>query len=729
MLSAGFVLAGRYRVIRLLGGGGMKRVYLAEDAGQAALRRVVVEPANDPGEPQAREQASAGLQLKAQALEPLRNGHLAQLLEFLTEDGRLYLIREYVEGESLEERIRRMPKTGLAPEFVIGLALQILDGLVVLHGLDPPFIYRNLKPSNVIIGPEGVAKLVDFGLALDLAPPSLATKIGARPYSAPEQYERRDGPQSDLYALGAIMHHALSGRDPVKSAPFRFQPLERLRPDLNPDLCKLVDRSLAFNVNERVPSAQFFKDSLLAIKAGQPLPAFAPAQAPASPVAAQPGAAAPARPRSRRAPCPHCQRRIPRDARTCPYCARNVATGEIGVGASSSGRKIPAAAIGIAAVAAAVVAGVFILRPDHASSPAVRQIAAPASVPSHSAAEAEAEAHRLALARQFDADMAAFRGAEPSSHSRERLRRTIIAEGVNMNPPPGLPQDALQHLDRGDADLKARNYAEAAGEFREALDEAPWLAQAYRGLARARESAGDLDGEIEASNDYLLASPQASDALEVKAHAAALGQRIFASQSDAALRNEIQALQVKQQEEEAEQARIRAQEQAEEEARQEQQRQNQRQQAEQQRQQVEREQRCRENFVGRWGEYDVECCGERRSGATSFLPPGSGGRPIQGLGGVYQIDLAGKQLQVYRVLGVKCSRACESTGLYQTSELVFDGTLTNQRTNWSGNCSFTATGEIHHFDPFEAVPIDSVDFYVSDDGSTLTWGSNSYRRQ
>ena len=293
-----------------------------------------------------------------------------------------------------------------------------------------------------------------------------------------------------------------------------------------------------------------------------------------------------------------------------------------------------------------------------------------------------------------------------------------------MNPPPGLPQNALNHLNRGEAALESKDFANSAGEYGEALDEAPWLSQGYRGLARAREGAGDLYGAIEASTLYLLASQQADDAMEVKAHAAGLGQRIIASQNDQSLRDEIQRLQLKQQEEEAEQARIRAQEQAQEIAREEQRRQ------EAQRQ-VEQERRCVQNFVGSWGEYDTYCCGDFETGSTSFLPSGSfsSGYMAPGLDDVFQIELNGSRLEVYQTVATSCHCDSRTSTQHYTHRLAFNGELTGHATNWSGNCSFTASGEIHHDYPAETVPVIAVNFYVSDDGNTLTWGYGTFRRQ
>ena len=105
---------------------------------------------------------------------------------------------------------------------MIDVALQVLDTLEYLHNLQPPVIYRDLKPSNVMLTPSGQVKLIDFGIARHFQPLSNATMIGTQGYAPPEQYRGKVETRSDLYALGATMHHALSGRDPALEPPFSF---------------------------------------------------------------------------------------------------------------------------------------------------------------------------------------------------------------------------------------------------------------------------------------------------------------------------------------------------------------------------------------------------------------------------------------------------------------------------------------------------------------------------
>ena len=119
-----------------------------------------------------------------------------------------------------------------------------------------------------MLGRNGQVKLIDFGIARFFLPQSNATMIGTQGYAPPEQYRGTAEARSDLYALGATMHHALSGRDPAAEPPFSFPKLRTLCPDLNPALADLVDQALEYDVVHRMADAAEFKERLLAIKAG-----------------------------------------------------------------------------------------------------------------------------------------------------------------------------------------------------------------------------------------------------------------------------------------------------------------------------------------------------------------------------------------------------------------------------------------------------------------------------
>ncbi|MGZ6243047.1 MAG: serine/threonine protein kinase, partial [Candidatus Binataceae bacterium] len=227
MIAPNTIVGGRYRVVKPLGGGGMKLVYLAEDLRLAARRCALAEVVDNFTNPDAQRQAVDAFQREADMLARLNNEHIPRVFDRFSEQNRHYLVMEYIDGATLEEE---MKQTGgrLAEPRTIDIALQILATLEYLHGLEPPVIYRDLKPSNVMMMANGQAKLIDFGIARHFQPQQNATMIGTQGYAPPEQYRGRAEVRSDLYALGATMHHALSGRDPALEPPFSFPKLRTL---------------------------------------------------------------------------------------------------------------------------------------------------------------------------------------------------------------------------------------------------------------------------------------------------------------------------------------------------------------------------------------------------------------------------------------------------------------------------------------------------------------------
>jgi serine/threonine protein kinase len=362
MIAPNTIVGGRYRVVKPLGGGGMKLVYLAEDLRLAARRCALAEVVDNFTNPDAQRQAVDAFQREADMLARLNNEHIPRVFDRFSEENHHYLVMEFIDGATLEEEMKQAGGR-LAEARVIDIALQILDTLEYLHGLEPPVIYRDLKPSNVMLMANGQAKLIDFGIARHFQPQQNATMIGTQGYAPPEQYRGKVELRSDLYALGATMHHALSGRDPANEAPFSFPPLGTLCPNLNYALATLVDDALAYDVERRVPNAAEFKHRLEDIRNG-----VAPASAPAAPLATvhsdhgahssaasplpsatpPPAASGPARSQLRlplgsaRAPkpvspsaptvlrttseidCAKCGRSIPADSHFCSFCGAEV---------------------------------------------------------------------------------------------------------------------------------------------------------------------------------------------------------------------------------------------------------------------------------------------------------------------------------------------------------------------------------------------------------------------
>lgn len=331
MIAPNTIIGGRYRVMNPLGGGGMKLVYLAEDLRLAARPCALAEMVDSFTSPDMQKQAVAAFQREADMLAQLNNEHIPRVFDRFSDQNHHYLVMEYIDGVTLEEKLK--DNGGKLPESdVIDLALQVLDTLEYLHNLSPPVIYRDLKPSNLMITPSSQVKLIDFGIARLFQPLSNVTMIGTQGYAPPEQYRGKAEARSDLYALGATMHHALSGRDPALEPPFSFPPLRTLCPNATPALADLIDHALKYDVVLRIADATEFKQQLEAIKAGAPT---APARTAAKsrpqlklPLSGGTPPASPSAPTiltdAIDARCPRCRRTIPTDSNYCSFCAADV---------------------------------------------------------------------------------------------------------------------------------------------------------------------------------------------------------------------------------------------------------------------------------------------------------------------------------------------------------------------------------------------------------------------
>ncbi|MGH7812666.1 MAG: protein kinase domain-containing protein [Candidatus Binataceae bacterium] len=254
-LSAGHLLDGRYRVKKVLGTGGMGRVYLSNDT-RLANRPVAVKEMVVGGGIQEKK-AIEDFTREANVLARLSHPGIPTLIDNFAENGRHYLVMEFVAGGDLQGMLDQLGSKARVPEEqALRWARQMLEVLDFLHGQNPPIIYRDLKPGNIMIGKDGRAMLIDFGIARFLPPGGRGTQIGSLGYAPPEQYAGRVEPRSDLYSLAATMHHLLTGRDPQLEPPFSFPPLSSLAPEVSPRTAETVMRALERDPAKRPASAK-----------------------------------------------------------------------------------------------------------------------------------------------------------------------------------------------------------------------------------------------------------------------------------------------------------------------------------------------------------------------------------------------------------------------------------------------------------------------------------------
>src|ERR1700687_4953483 len=261
-LTSGVILQNRYEIERLLGGGGMGMVYLAHDQRLANRACAVKEIVDHFIDQQQRIEANEYFAREADTLAQLKHAAIPAITDRFDDHNRHYLVMEYVEGRNLEEEIAA--RGGPLPEgLVIDIARQLCDVLAYLHGFTPPMVYRDMKPSNVMLTEKGRVVLVDFGIARLFKAARKGTMIGTLGFAPPEQYQGAVDPRSDIYSLAATMHYMLTARDPEKFPPFSFPKIRELRPDISSNLAGAIDRALAYEMNARPATIQEFRDMML----------------------------------------------------------------------------------------------------------------------------------------------------------------------------------------------------------------------------------------------------------------------------------------------------------------------------------------------------------------------------------------------------------------------------------------------------------------------------------
>ncbi len=261
-LAAGTTLQGRYIIDRLIGGGGMGMVYLARDKRLSNRPCALKEMVDHFIDQQQRIEANDYFAREADTLAQLKHPAIPAVSDRFDDQNRHYLVMEYVEGRNLEEEIAQ--RGGPLPEgLVIDIARQLSDVLAYLHGFAPPIIYRDMKPSNVMLTPKGRAVLVDFGIARLFKASRKGTMIGTLGFAPPEQYQGLVDPRSDIYSLGATLHYVLTGRDPEKHPPFSFPPVREIRPEVSRNFAGAIDAALGYEVSQRPSSVQEFRDMML----------------------------------------------------------------------------------------------------------------------------------------------------------------------------------------------------------------------------------------------------------------------------------------------------------------------------------------------------------------------------------------------------------------------------------------------------------------------------------
>jgi outer membrane protein assembly factor BamB/tRNA A-37 threonylcarbamoyl transferase component Bud32 len=268
-LQAGDKLVNRYSIQEVVGLGGMGSVYRARDMHFPNVTKLVAvkEMINTAPDPLVRETIVQNFEREANLLATLNHPSIPRIYDYFSLESRSYLVLEFIHGKDMEGIIS--DTNGFLPESqVLSWAIELCDVLDFLHKHKPDaIIFRDMKPSNVMINSNGDVILIDFGIAKVFQSGAKGTMIGTEGYSPPEQYRGEATPMADIYAMGATIHHALTRRDPRLEPPFSFseRPLRRINPSVSAELEVIVNRALEYDPASRFQTAAEMRDALMSV--------------------------------------------------------------------------------------------------------------------------------------------------------------------------------------------------------------------------------------------------------------------------------------------------------------------------------------------------------------------------------------------------------------------------------------------------------------------------------
>lgn len=238
MATIGSVIDGKYEILTEIGHGGMSVVYLAMDT--HLNKQWAVKEIRKKGNGKNDEIIVNSLLAEANLMKRLDHAALPRIVDIIDNGITIYVVMDYIEGESLDKILKEY---GPQPErLVIEWAKQLCDALSYLHLQKPPIIYRDMKPANIMLKPEGNIKIIDFGIAREYKEQNLTdtTVLGTKGYAPPEQYSGQTDARSDIYALGMTMHHLLTGKDPRSGEA--YVPARMYRPELSEGIEIIIDK-------------------------------------------------------------------------------------------------------------------------------------------------------------------------------------------------------------------------------------------------------------------------------------------------------------------------------------------------------------------------------------------------------------------------------------------------------------------------------------------------------
>ncbi len=253
MLEIGSLVDGKYKILSVIGKGGMSVVYMAIN--EKANKTWAVKEIRKDGVLNF-EAVKQGLTAETEMLKKLDHPNLPSIIDVIEDDETFIIVMDYIEGNSLNKSLEEY---GAQPqEYVIEWAKQLCDVLGYLHSRIPPIIYRDLKPSNIMLKPDGNLSLIDFGTAREFKESNIedTTCLGTIGYAAPEQFggQGQTDARTDIYGLGATLHHLITGCNPSEP-PYEIRPITDINSNLSSGFEKILIKCTQRNPDDRYQSA------------------------------------------------------------------------------------------------------------------------------------------------------------------------------------------------------------------------------------------------------------------------------------------------------------------------------------------------------------------------------------------------------------------------------------------------------------------------------------------
>lgn len=254
--TKGMVILGRYKIISTLGKGGFGAVYLAEDFLLKSKPVAIKVTNNDTTDQMEKNRTLDQFMLEASILANLSHPHLPKVDNFGDLDQFLFMVMDYIPGDNLHVKLN--VQGAMSESEVLPIIDQVLDALTYTHGQKPPVIHRDIKPANIVVRKDGMAFLVDFGIAkID------RTLTGAKAYTPhfapPEQHGTGTDPRSDIYSLGATLYALLTGQAPTESIE-RVQGTSltsprQIKPSISSITEKIILKAMSLTPEDRYQTA------------------------------------------------------------------------------------------------------------------------------------------------------------------------------------------------------------------------------------------------------------------------------------------------------------------------------------------------------------------------------------------------------------------------------------------------------------------------------------------